>query len=130
MEQQLENFLNLTPGFKGEWTIKFFNKNDMSKQHSIFINHSDRIIIDMKIADVEVFNKIVDAFGNKDITEDVDDNKKTVALKDKIDLHDFFDKIIDENLHIIVGFISGITWRDETKVLHAPGSQVISYTIN
>jgi hypothetical protein len=146
MEQQLENFLNLVPGFKGDWTIKFFDKNDMSKQHSIFINPSDRTIIDMKIADVEVFNKIVSAFGKSEESVEVHEVKegevkeegeekapeppKNVSLKDKIDLHDFFDKIISEDKHVIVGFISGIVWRDESKVLHAPGSQVISYTIN
>lgn len=131
MEQQLENFLNLVPGFKGDWTIKFFNKENMNKQHSIFINPNDRTIIDMKIADVEMFNKIVEYFGNTDVKviEEGEVNKN-VSLKDKIDLHEFFDKIISDDQDIVVGFISGIKWRDDTKILHAPGSQVIHYTIN
>jgi hypothetical protein len=126
MEEHLEKFLSLEPGFIGEWTIKFFNKETINNQNSLFINHVDRTIIDMKISDVELFNKIVEKYK----TDAESTETKNVTLKENINLHEFFDNIIDEDKHIIVGFISGIKWRDESKTLHSAGSQMIHYTIN
>lgn len=128
MDEYLENFLNITPGFNGEWTIKFFSKDDMAKQNSFAINHIDRTIIDMKIADPELFAKIVEFYENKDVEKNETESKKNLTLG-KIDLHDFVDRFISKD-SIVIGFISRIAFRDDIKTIQLPGSQFITYSIN
>ena len=131
MDEYLEKFLNITPGFNGEWTIKFFSKDDMAKQNSFAINHVDRTIIDMKISDPELFAKIVEVYKTKDETkEETEDekSKKNLTLG-KIDLHDFVDRFIPKD-NIVIGFISRIAFREDIKTIQLPGSQFITYSIN
>lgn len=135
MEQYLENFLNLATGLSttlstAEWTIKFFDKENMDKQNSILINQSERYIIDMRISDVDIFNRVIEKYKDSDSSLDSEESNKNIKLKEKIDLHDFFENIISEDKHYVVGFISYITWQDEKKIIHSPGSQIISYSIN
>ena len=133
MDEYLEKFLNITPGFKGEWTIKFFNKDDMAKQNSFAINHVDRTIIDMKISDPELFAKIVEVYETKDKPEEepeTEDEKSKKNLRlGKIDLHDFVDRFIPKD-NIVIGFISRIAFREDIKSIQLPGSQFITYSIN
>lgn len=127
MDEYLEKFLNITPGFNGEWTIKFFSKDDMAKQNSFAINHVDRTIIDMKISDPELFAKIVEVYKTKDETDE-ENSKKNLTLG-KIDLHDFVDRFIPKD-NIVIGFISRIAFREDIKTIQLPGSQFITYSIN
>lgn len=127
MDEYLEKFLNINPGFKGEWTIKFFSKDDMAKQNSFAINHVDRTIIDMKISDPELFTKIVEVYKTKDETDE-EKSKKNFTLG-KIDLHDFVDRFIPKD-NIVIGFISRIAFREDIKTIQLPGSQFITYSIN
>jgi hypothetical protein len=131
MEQHLENFLNLVTGSPtAEWTIKFFDKENIDKQNSILINPIERFIIDMRISDVDIFNKIVEKYKNSDSLLEGEESNKNIKLKDNIDLHDFFENMISEEKYYVVGFISHIKWQDDKKIIHSPGSQITSYSIN
>ena len=137
MDEYLKKFLNITPGFNGEWTIKFFSKDDMAKQNSFAINQVDRTIIDMKISDPELFAKIVEVYETKDETKDEtkeepeteDEKSKKNLTLGKIDLHDFVDRFIPKD-NIVIGFISRIAFREDIKSIQLPGSQFITYSIN
>lgn len=133
MDEYLEKFLNINPGFKGEWTIKFFSKDDMAKQNSFAINQVDRTIIDMKISDPELFAKIVEVYETKEKPEDEpeteDEKSKKNLTLGKIDLHDFVDRFIPKD-NIVIGFISRIAFREDIKTIQLPGSQFITYSIN
>jgi hypothetical protein len=124
MQQHLENFLNLASSFKGEYTLKFFKRDDMTAQNSVQVDVSKRIIMDMKISDKEIFDKIAEHFGDKN-----EEEKETISLRENIDLEEFIDTIVDIKEHALIGFVANIKWADEKKILHAPGSQVLTYTI-
>lgn len=124
MQQNLENFLSLSNSFKGECTLKFFKKSNISEQNSVQVNVSKRLIMDMKISDKEIFDKIAENFGGKSEGEN-----ETLFLRENIDLNEFIDTIIDVNEHALIGFVANIKWTDERKILHAPGSHLFTYTI-
>jgi DNA relaxase NicK len=135
MDEYLEKFLNITPGFKGEWTIKFFSKGDIANQNSFAINQVDRTIIDMKISDPELFAKIVEVYETNETKDETNEpetkdekSKKNLTLG-KIDLHDFVDRFIPKD-NIVIGFISRIAFREDIKTIYLPGSQFITYSIN
>jgi hypothetical protein len=137
--------------FKTEYTIKFFKRHDLSKQNSVLVDPSRNVVMDMMIVDPLIFDKIKVCFNEDEVKDSAflsgdanqlvpsetllsgtekalvkDDNIKSMKLRDAIDVHVFFEKIIDEE-DCVIGFISQVKSGDDGLLL--PGSIVLNYTI-
>lgn len=108
--------------FRTEYTLKFFKQGDLDKQNSILINPFNNTIVDMKIVDQDVFNKIVETFSDGE-----QGTEYTKALRETIDIYVFLEKIINNNDHRIIGFISQGQMGEDNLLI--PGSIVLNFTI-
>jgi hypothetical protein len=144
----LEYFLDLKLHFEGEKTIKFFDPvNAPTYQNSLLIHQPTRTILDMKIQDPDIFQKISDNFSKQE-PEEVDEKEKqspspdpdapapssepqpltSFKLTTNIDVYSFVEKILSPS-HKMVGFITkGYNkFGDDGFVL--PGTQMFNYQI-
>lgn len=140
-QSHLETFLDLKLHFDGEKTIKFFDPvNSPQYQNSLLIHQPTRTILDMKIQDPDVFQKIGDHFSKlEEAKADVEDAEKTPTPKStstlesfklttNIDIYTFVEKIVSPTSKI-VGFISkGYNTSDKDGFV-LPGTQMLSYQI-
>lgn len=150
-QDHLETFLDLKLHFEGEKTIKFFDPvNTPQYQNSLLIHQPTRTILDMKIQDPDVFQKIGETFskldegdkptegtegaegveGDEPTTEANDAPKQPTSFKleTNIDIYTFVEKIVSPTSKM-VGFITkGYNKAGEDGFV-LPGTQMFSYQI-
>lgn len=130
MEQEqdhLETFLDMKLHFEGEKTIKFFDPTNAPQyQNSLLIHQPTRSILDMKIQDPEIFQKIGETFSKLDPTSE--EQHKSFKLDTNIDIYTFVEKIITST-HKIVGFIAKGYDKSGEDGFVLPGTQMFTYQI-
>lgn len=138
-QDHLETFLDLKLHFDGEKTIKFFDPvNAPQYQNSLLIHQPTRTILDMKIQDPEVFEKIGENFSKleespetekqEDAPKKDDEPRKSFKLTTNIDIYTFVEKIVSPTSKM-VGFITkGYNKAGEDGFV-LPGTQMFSYQI-
>lgn len=120
----IESFLNITldSDLQSQYTLKFFKKDNVGFQNSLLVNRIDKTIVDMKITDKDIFNKISNVFGEKNQVTEV------VEISANISIYEFLAKIVEPiEEYAVIGFVSHISNGPNQERL--PGSQCLNYVI-
>jgi hypothetical protein len=122
----IENFLNVKVDseIEGQYTIKFFKKDQVQFQNSLLVDPINKTILDMKISDKDIFEKVSSTFG-----EHNDKNSEILEIATNINLYEFLAKILGENTgeYAVIGFVSHI--KNGPNQERLPGSQCLNYVI-
>ena len=128
--KHLEHFLKMKfeSEFPSQYTIKFFQRDNVGFQNSILIDPENQIIVDMKISDKDIFANIIKEYSD---TISSDENNTNVKLREKINLFEFLVKIVTPiEDHAVIGFITHYNKSDNSKEERAPGTISYNYVIN